>query len=226
MKPRPAAVRPPPAPPYRRWVGIDPGATVGLCALVVPNDGPHACDIDHAKLLGARSITATSSQKFTSAGRRATMLTRVRAQLIDWQITDAVLEEPSTQTNSWQAAKGEGRQTGSLFFLGAHYGLCLGAVATMPWPVRVWAYPTTTSKKARNDPESDDRLGWMQARAPRPTRKQDTLDAMARELRKLKGRPANGVLPSIGELARVHVEHELMALGVLRFHLLRELGKV
>jgi hypothetical protein len=55
MKPRPAAVRPPPAPPYRRWAGIDPGATVGLCALVVPNDGPHAGDIDHAKLLGPRA---------------------------------------------------------------------------------------------------------------------------------------------------------------------------
>lgn len=227
MKPRPAVAPPPEQPPYAVWVGIDPGGTVGLAAIVVPMTGPHAHDIDRAKLIGTAQVSASTSAKYTRATARATMLVRVRKQLVQWNATHVVLEEPSTQTNSWKNAKGEGRATGTLFFLGAHFGLCLGAAVTVPWPARVWSYPPTTSKRARNSPDaSPETLGWMQARAPCPTRKDDTLDRMGTLLRQLRQRPANGVLPTKADLATSVTEHELMALGVLNFHLLRERGKV
>lgn len=209
----------------RRWAGIDPGSDVGLVGLLVPAHGAHAHSAEHARLIGYSKVTASSSRSYTRAGRRGSMLLRVRERLIEWRITDIVLEEPSTHTNSWAKSDG-GRSvaTGTLFGLGAHFGLCLGAAVTMPWETRVWSYPPTTSKKARTAAVTDyERLGWMQARAPKPTRQATTLENMQKLFDGLYERPADGMFRT---MERTPSEHELMALGVLNFHLMRERGAV
>lgn len=212
-------------PMVKRWAGIDPGTDVGLVGVAVPARGAWAHHTEHARLIGYARVTASSSKSYTRAGRRGSMLLRVRERLIEWRVTDIVLEEPSTHTNSW--AKSDGGRTvatGTLFGLGAHFGLCLGAAITMPWETRVWSYPPTTSKKARAATETDyERLGWMQARAPKPTQKAKTLKDMRHIFDGIFDRPADGVFRAMD---REPSEHELMALGVLNFHLMRERGAV
>lgn len=231
MRPRTATAPPPePVPEFRRWCGIDPGATSGLVALSVPNVGPAAYDIDRARFIGSASITATSSKAYTNAGARGTLLTRVRDRLAFWSITDIVLEEPSEVTRSWVGADGQkvhGQATGTVFLQGAHYGLCLGAAVTLPWSVRVWSYPPSTPKRQQKKERhtGDVVLGWMQGRGRMPARKL-TLDRGAQLLRMVKQRPLSGQLPTRAELDEEHSDHERMAIGVLNFHLARERGRV
>lgn len=232
MRPRPALVPVTDAPAARRWAGIDPGATVGLVGLVVPNTGVEANDIDRARLIGVASVSASSAKAYTNAGARGTLMLRVRERLHAWGITDVAIEENSEVTKSWKGADGQrvtGQATGSAFWQGTHYGLCLGAACSLPWPVHVWSYPPTTPRRKQGQrverATGEPVLGWMQGRgriAPRDL----TLAGMRALLGQLKRRPANGVLPTLDELRTDPVEHVLMGLGVLNFHLQRERGRV
>jgi hypothetical protein len=232
MRPRPAKAPPvEPVPDVRIWCGIDPGATAGLVALAVPNVGPGAYDIDRARFVGSASVTATSSKAYTNAGARGTLLLRVRAKLLEWRVTDVVLEEPSEVPRmQWTAADGQkvtGQATGTVFLQGAHFGLCLGACVSLPWPVRVWAYPPGTPKRQQRKERDtgDPVLGWMQGRGRMPAREL-TLARCGDLLRQVKARPADGRIPTAAELTREHSEHERMAAGVLNYHLARERGRV
>jgi hypothetical protein len=212
------------APELQRWAGIDPGGTAGLICVAIPSSGPRRLDIEAARLVGIGQASATTAKGYTRAGARGTMLNRIRQQLIDWQVTHVAMEEPSNQTASWKAAKGVGRATGSLFYLGMHTGLALGAVITMPWPVHVWSYPPTTDKRKRG-PVDDEQVGWMQGRQPTIPKRELTLARMTSLYRLLQQRPLDGVLPTLSDMRANVSEHVLMALGVLNYHLLRETGK-
>lgn len=225
MRPRQATLAAPLA--YANWAGIDPGGDTGVVVLRVAITGPDAHDIQRARLVHVGTIAASSSVALTGAARRRTMVSRVREILYRHSVTHCVLEEPSTQTNSWRGAQEEGRATGSLFYLGAHFGLCLAATAYLPWECRVWAYPPTSPAKKKERREKDTGelvMGWMQGRATRPTPKSLTLHAMSALLTQLKQRPASGQLPTLEQIRQLHNEHERMALGVLNFHLQRERG--
>lgn len=215
------------APPLARWAGIDPGGTVGLVCLTVPSTGSRAHDIDAARLVGVATATATGAQGYTRAGARGTMLLRVRQQLIDWEVTHVALEEPST-LGEYASGQGQGKRrqaqdTG--FYLGMHCGLALGAVVTMPWPVQVWSYPPTTSRRLRGKTVTDEQVGWMEGRSGKIPSRDTTLERMTYLFRALQQRPHDGVLPTLSEQRKAPNDHTLMALGVLNYHLLRERGR-
>jgi len=227
MKPRPAVLAAPER--WEVWAGIDPGADTGLVAVRIPVAGPRAYDLEAARLVGYGTVAASTNAKLTGAEARGTLFGRVRAFLHYQSASRVVLEEPSTQTNSWRGAAAEGRATGSLFYLGAHFGLCLAAANALPWETRVWSYPPTSPARRKNKRERNTQepvMGWMQGRDTRPMRADLLVPALRALLTQLKQRPADGLLPTLAQLRQLEPVHTVHALGVLRFHLQRERGAI
>lgn len=214
----------------RRWCGIDPGQDVGLCAVSVPGDGARMHSIERGRLIGHAIARETSSKRLTNAAAKSSLYTGVLRLLTEWRITDVVIEEPSDVTRSWKGAAGQkvrGQSTGTVFWQGAHYGLCLAAARQCPTVDRLWAYPPTTPKRSeKKERDTGEPVrGWMQGYATVPTPRTLTLSTMAALLNQLKQRPESGVLPTLDELRADVSEHERMALGVLNYHLHRECGR-
>lgn len=216
---------PAPAPgAWSRWAGIDPGADVGLVSLHVPPD----FDITRARLVGYGCVAESSSTKLARATRKALLLHRVRDRLVEWQADHIVMEQNYDVLVGGFRGKGQERrgQSGeTAYWQGVHGGLVMGAAVTLPWTARLWGYPAT-SRIDKKDADGEPILGWMQHRAPRPTPRDVTLQAMRALFRTLQRRPADGRLPTGDELAQVQPEHVYMALGVLAYHLERERGRV
>jgi hypothetical protein len=191
-----------------RYIGVDPGANLGIVCVDVH---------EQARLIGSRleirwagsfRLHPSNSQKRTHAENDAHLFDRVQGQLVSWRVgfdrastprpMVAVLEEPYTQTASWKGAKGEGRQTGTLFSLGKYYGLALAACSTLCG--RVYSHPPTNDRRGQ-------RTGWMQG-SGRIQKRELTLLAL-RGLARQCGCMDPDALS----------EDEVMAFGVLKFHL-------
>lgn len=215
----------------RRWCGIDPGQDIGLCAVAVAGDGTHAHDVERGRLIGHAVARAPRRKGHSNAAAKCEMFARVHRLLTDWGITDVVVEEPSeVPTRAWVAASGQrvrGQSIGTVFWQGAHYGLCLAAARATASVVNVWSYPPNTPKRrAKVERDTGELvLGWMQGHAAVATPRTTTLTAMRALLVQLKQRPEHGVLPTLDELRADVSEHERMALGVLAYHLNRERGR-
>jgi hypothetical protein len=226
--------------PWTVYAGIDPGATSGLVAVAMP---PGAHRLADARLVGFTTITTAKARKGDDddAGkprRRAQLFHRIREQLVAWRASVIVIEEPWDALASFgQGKRGkQGHGRGTLFSLGAHYGLVLAAASDLAWDVSIATYPVTSERRKerlvkkpgggmmmRAKPE---RIGWMQRRNSKiPPHERVALEC-ALLLRALKERPANGVLPSRADLSREEDDNVYMALGVLNFHLDRERGIV
>jgi hypothetical protein len=112
-----------------RYIGVDPGANLGIVCVDVrkqPRLIGYALDITW---MGSFRLHPSQSQNRTHAENDAALFDRVVSTLQRWREDStttqplpliAVLEEPYTQTASWKGAKGEGRQTGTLFSLGKY----------------------------------------------------------------------------------------------------------
>lgn len=189
-----------------RYIGVDPGANLGIVCVDVR---------EQARLIGSRleirwagsfRLHPSNSQKRTHAENDAALFDRTVRQLQYWrespplppQSLVAVLEEPYTQTASWKGAKGEGRQTGTLFSLGKYYGLALAACVSECR--RVYSHPPTNDRRQQ-------RTGWMQG-SGRIQKRELTLLAL-RGLARQCGCMDPDALS----------EDEVMAFGVLKFHL-------
>jgi hypothetical protein len=189
-----------------RAVGVDPGARTGLVCVELTPDLLGALDITRpssARLVGAVRISASASTKLTAAEQDATLYRRVLAQLDVWRPAIVALEEPLDATRGWQNAgrrAGRAENTGTTFALGRAYGLALAA-ASCSTATSIASYPFTTSRKLA-------RYGWMQGRAPLPTARALTLARMRALAMQIGGREASLAM----------TEDELMALGVLSFH--------
>lgn len=223
--PRPIAA-PPRAPDPNAWTiyaGVDPGAHTGLVCVAMPDGGTRIHD---ARYIGSACVEAGTSTKDHKANVRARLFHKVRDQLGRWRVDVAVFEEPWDALPVFGAAKkglkGRGASRGTLFSLGASFGLALAAAADLPWPVAIITHPVTTESNPRKKP----RLGWMQRRNGRCPPHEQTANESAHVFRELRQRPHNGVLPTAAELAAEIDDNILMALGVLNFELDRRRGAV
>jgi hypothetical protein len=204
------------------YCGIDPGATTGLVAIDMP-DGSLYRIVD-ARLVGFAVVSAGTSTTDSRANVKARLFHRIRAQLDAWNADVVVIEEPWDALPSWTGKKGirqEGR--GTAFAIGAAYGLALAAASDLPWDTVIASYPVTSAAAKARRPE---RVGWMQRRQPRCPEHDRTAREQALQLRDLKTRPANGLLPTRADLEHEENDNVYMALGVLSFHLDRERGIV
>jgi hypothetical protein len=225
----------PARPTYIRAVGIDPGSITGMIALAVPIDGPHPLDFNHARLIGTAKIDVGDVR---GAAARAGLFSRVRSQLAAWRPSLVVLEEPFDALPTW----GKGKRTGgaargTIFALGAHFGLCVAAAHDVGTIVHdldrphIAAYAVTSAREktthtTRGDRHKAERIGWMQRRESRIPSREHVLAVHRQIFRELQHRPHNGVLPTAAALRAVLDENITMALGVLLFHFDRERGAV
>jgi hypothetical protein len=199
-------------PTHYRVAGVDPGATTGLVALAVDSTRPH--DVERARWIGSTSIDAGSSTKLTRAAVHARLFDRARNQFLQWGVVSVALEEPLDAMPKW-SGRGERRET--MFGLGRYYGLVLAAAQACR--ASVASYPVTT------DP-SKGRVGWMPThpggankRLTMTAPREQTLDTLHQFSLALRARPHNGL--AITNPPRLP-DDELMALGVLLYHLTRQ----
>lgn len=197
-----------------RIAGIDPGSNTGLVILELP---PASRDLTKARWVRSESISGlAASQTRTKAEGHAELFHRLSEWLRNECVEQVAMECPIDATPVWGRAtgrtKGAGRST--LFGSGANYGLCLAACAAAR--CRVTSYRVQTTKKHE---------GWMpMARSGHLVHVQKrniTLYQLRTALRSVNGflPIKNGVVDTNADITQS--EDELMAFGVLRYHLTR-----
>jgi hypothetical protein len=176
---------------------VDPGSTnTGLVCLrteVVPRSIGVQRD---TRWLGSARLHPSEGKELTRAESDATLARKFLAQIQEWQPPtgklNVVLEEPYDGMDKWS-----GNARGTAFGTGRAYGLLLAAARLSPYVDRIYSYPVTNHKGVS---------GWMQAGGgPIPARELtiSRMQALAKSLH----------VPDTLSI------DELMALGVLNFHL-------
>lgn len=176
-------------------VGIDPGARTALVCVTL--------DSGLVRWVGSE-VVVPSNRKDCSVAENKSMLFQRALKALDWWAPSIiVIEEPLDAMGTWSLSnrRGRGQSRSTSFLLGEHYGLCLAAAKAMylRGEKRIYSYPCTNYKGRR---------GWMAS--PRhggfAISREQTLQNMRLYAR------------SIGCTTGLS-EDELMALGVLNFHL-------
>lgn len=201
-------------------VGVDPGRSTGLVALDVPRGRVLAPTLEGALLVGITSVSASVSTQLSATEQHATLYSKLLDQLEVWQPDLVVLEEP------WDNVPVRLQQQGTAFWLGMRYGLALAAAHELG--ADVVSYPVTSARAKeytstkRSTRVRPARVGWM-PQVPGGKNRQllmtqdrnvtlaDLGDVCATTF-KLSNRRINEL---------VKQEDPLMALGVLRFHLMQ-----
>lgn len=219
--------------PTLRVIGVDPGGTTGLVCVDVPalkRDAaglPVWATFEMARYVAHATVRASASLKLSDAEQRASLGTRIKAVLDGWcgaldrvgQPVVIALEEPlDVAAGVWENRTRDvrGHQRDTMFLLGAHYGLALGAAwaatqplgagdgsAGSPCPdAGVMSYPVNNYHG---------RPGWMQGGSARVQSRAAVLNVL-RHFAKHIGAP-------VGATGEDLSEDVLCALGVARFHL-------
>jgi hypothetical protein len=189
-----------------RYIGVDPGANTGLVCVDVEKVERRIGSAGNVRWVHSARIHPGQRQDDTHAENDARVFSRMAVELERLVGVAgalgvkciAVLEEPYTQTGSWKGAATEGRQTGTLFSLGKYYGLALAACTIHCG--RVYSHPPTNDRRGQ-------RTGWMQG-SGRIQKRELTLLAL------------RGLAKQCGCTDPMGLsEDEVMAFGVLKFHL-------
>lgn len=192
-----------------RVAGIDPGSSTGV---VVVQLRPGSRSIETAGWVGScLAHPAAETKSRTKAEGHARLFERLTAYLRGLDVEEVAIECPVDALPSWGASRGVKSNPATLFSLGSSYGMCLAA-ASAAGVRRIKSYRVRTTRKNE---------GWMPMVGGHPQRRDATLD----ELRSLCSRLfpedvyENGIRTS--SAARDLGEDQLMAFGVLRYHLRR-----
>lgn len=230
-----------------RVIGIDPGSVTGLFCVSALRawrcstrpvakrcdyDGPggfmgHTCgataDPSTWRYVGRASIRASALKRPPTTGE-ARLFLEVRARLVEWTPALAVLEEPSDGMAKWSGGTGRG----VAFGLGKAYGLVYAACVSAGVPIVTY---NVTGRKARAASEGKKarpaRDGWMPRVKTGNFEHVQPRDETLKQLRALAfeimRRPMSGMM-DVAEMTREITEHEVMSLGVLRYHLVERQG--
>jgi hypothetical protein len=136
-----------------RFVGIDPGAATGMACMDVEAD----FSIQKGSFIGSATVRASVAKKLNRAQRDGTLYDRISGQVADWHPNIIVIEEPADVRVSWgkhrTAGGGGASAAGTLFRLGAHYGIALAAARQrLPDDGSLASYYVTNRRGER---------GWM-----------------------------------------------------------------
>lgn len=198
--------------------GVDPGGTAGLVALAVDDDTPG--DAARWRWIGSAVITKSARTHATKAENALTLYWHAAKIIKAWGAVVCAIERPADARPYWKGQDQKGHGGGTLFGIGEAYGMIAAAAAVAG--CRVYDY-AVTSRAAK--PGKPSRTGWMPT-----TRTGNLTHVLQREellvrlhLRSvaLRARPANGMLSA--DRADNLDQNILMALGVLLFHLSRQL---
>lgn len=194
-------------------LGIDPGSNhVGLC---------YWCT---GSAIRFATVNKSGSKFFNDIQADMDFIARIAQAIADIAtvtLHQVVLEEPKDAQTHWSAGKGGAMAVGSLFAMGKGYGLCLAALRDLALR-RGSAQYESTSYQVKSNKHGE---GWqprfkMERRpkgTPRPKgspHKDLLLAQLRRDLHHVYA-TVHTRNKTIAELS----EHELMAFGVLRYHL-------
>lgn len=198
--------------------GIDPGGKTGVVVLELPIQSR---DLASAAWVGSFSISGLGETKTRSKAEGVAQLyARVRDCLARHEVRELAIECPVDALPTWGGRK---NNPSTLFSLGANYGLCLAA-AHAAGVQRIRSYRVSTTKK---------HAGWMpMVREPsrkNPNRMVTHVQRRDVTLQQLRAKVApmreRAAAPAFGVRRRSAIapmtEDELMAFGVLEYHLRR-----
>lgn len=177
-----------------RIVGGDPGGTAGLVCV----DVPVTLDISRATWVGSISLGTSNLDRLTPAERDGVFFRKMVAAFALWGPRHCALEEPLDGASFWKgkADKRGHEQRGTQFRIGAAYALMVAAAEMQGTVEHIASYPVQ---------KYGARQGWMPKVKGRGSR------ARALEMSTLAAR---AIKAPVSELS----EHELMALGVVAYH--------
>lgn len=200
-----------------RAVGIDPAARTGMILVNIPAGAwRHGEPIDPSRLELLDNETVSSVAKttvmgatMTNAERDATMFPRLLNILRSWQPDMVVIEEPADQ--------GFGSGRGVMFAIGKMYGIALAAVEACKTNINVdmVSYLVAGWNAKRN---REARPGWM----PKTKNKRGLWHTMEHDDVEAIFREAAARMTDRRRVKNRLSEHEIMAFGVLCFHLSRK----
>lgn len=192
-----------------RYIGIDPGKNLGIVCVDVTESTRRIGSALHIQWVGCARVHPGDRKDDTVAENDARVYSRTCVALGQWQQDSgqfgrestprpliAVLEEPYTHMGAWGGGRSQSR--GTAFGLGKYYGLALAACTHLC--ERVYSHPPTNDRKQQ-------RTGWMQG-SGRIQKRELTILA-------LRGLAGQYGCQCPDELS----EDEVMAFGVLKFHL-------
>jgi hypothetical protein len=187
-----------------RYIGIDPGKNLGVVCVDVFNVERRIGSVPSIRWVGTTRIHPGSRSEDTPAENEGRLFSRLCMQFDEWQKyipggtedLRAVLEEPYTHGAQWHGERAQAH--GTSFGLGKYYGLALAACTFKC--VRVYSHPPTNDAKRQ-------RTGWMQG-SGRIQKRELTLLALRGLIRQCGCQDPNALS-----------EDEVMAFGVLKFHL-------
>jgi hypothetical protein len=194
--------------------GIDPGAHSGLVALEIPTRPMPFDQLEaHIQWRGACQLNPITRKAMRPEQLSILVFERLRDRLQRWGVVDVAIEEPSDAMDKWSQGG-----VGVSFALGRAYERALLAATyagcrVFPYQVREWMPKATTRNKR----------GGMTTHTQASDETANQMDVWSRQLR----RPAQeGEGPYALSVARAALDRlskdELMALGVLRYHLARQ----
>jgi hypothetical protein len=212
------------------WVGVDPASKTGLFALSIDSERPGWRDA--WRFVDAVAISKSSRQGATGAENELALfdkaldfMTRHRTQVV-------AIERPSDMAGTFIQERGgqkqRGQRTGTAFAIGAAYGVC--AAAGRCAGARVFDFAVTSARATKS---SRERTGWMpMVRSGRrdgrgggllhTMKREDLLEKLHERSLEIRARPLDGM--SRDEYRERLDENILMAMGVLLFHLSRQVG--
>ena len=189
--------------------GIDPGAHTGLVVLEIQTTPmPIEQLIDRVVWRATCQLHPITRKALRAEQLSVLMFERLRDRLRRWGVVEVAIEEPSDARDQWRAAS-----PGTSFGVGRAFERCILAATyagctVHAYRVREWM-PKTRTGNLQHNQKRDVTLAQ--------------LDALSREIRR---RPLAGEPLRVTHVARAALERlsedELMALGVLRYHLARQ----
>lgn len=203
-------------------IGIDPAAEAGLVALSV--DRHHMADDTRWRWVDCVVVKKSTRTHATKAENELVLFRQAVPWMQQHEPAHIAIERPS-DVGKWASGQGQkGQGTGTAFGMGSAYGLMLAACAYVH--CRVFDYPVT-SRKENPAKNKKARAGWMpqmrggaHGQLTHVQRRDLLLNDLHAAATQLRQRPHDGILrPDRGERLN---ENVLMALGVLRFHLSRQ----
>jgi hypothetical protein len=207
-----------------RIAGIDPGSQSGVVIVELP---ARSRVINLAAWVGSFLVHGMSeTMRRSRAEGQAALFDRVRDVLRANGVREVVIEWPIDALPVWGGAsrvKGRTSSPATLFSIGMSYGICVAAARSVASVQRIESYRVKPTRE---------HAGWMPL-VTRPQRsnpnkrvthvmpRDELLGRLRSELSMYKPRLRGGML--IGETPNVRAlsEDELMAYGVLKYHLSR-----
>jgi hypothetical protein len=208
------------------FVGVDPASKTGLFALSVNEDRP--AYRDEWRYVDSTTCSKSSKQGASGAENELALFDKSLAFMLAHKAAVIAIERPADMAGKFIQERGgqkqRGQKTGTAFAIGAAYMAC--AAAGRCAGARVFDYAVTSARATKAHKE---RLGCMpmerggaSGQLLHTMKRERLLEKLHERSLEIRSKPLEGVITAANS-AQLD-ENTLMAMGVLLFHLSRQVG--